>query len=93
VSKRNEALDLRVYNLAAWDAHKYHTRPNLEKLSAAMDKRAQESPTDEPKPKDYQLKPAAPTAAPPNPEPEKPAPVKPKPFVKRKPGGFVGGWR
>lgn len=88
-AKRNEALDLRVYNLAAWDAHKYHTRINLEKLAANMEKRATEAAPETPAPKEYQLKPAPPEQ---KPEPEKPQP-KPKSFVSRKPGGFVSSWR
>ncbi len=91
-SKRNEALDLRVYNMAAWDAHKYHTRPNLEKLSAAMEKRAAEARPDEPSAKEYQLRPAEPIPAPKQ-EPDKPPAPKAKAPAKRKPGGFVGGWR
>mgnify|MGYP003325282317 CR=1 FL=1 len=84
--KRNEALDLRVYNLAAWDAHKYHTRPNLEKLSADMAEKNSAPKPAEP-PKEYQLKA-------PEPQPEiqahKPAPVIPR---VRRGGGFVGGWK
>jgi phage terminase large subunit GpA-like protein len=41
--KRNEALDVRVYNLAAWAVHQYHKRPNLERLAAEMEKRGRES--------------------------------------------------
>lgn len=90
--KRNEALDIRVYNLAAWDAHKYHNRPNLEKLAAEMQANADKSkpaaPTTERRelPKEYQLKPPAvePTAP-----PEKP---KPRPFVPRTGGGFAN-WK
>lgn len=87
VSKRNEALDLRVYNLAAWDAHKYHTRPNLERLAAEMEQKQSDGRESEPVVvKDYELR-----------QPESPAPPRNEPpqrkFVVRKPSGFVNGWR
>lgn len=89
--KRNEALDLKVYSVAAWEVHKYHTRPNLEKLSAEMEARAKDEPQgDAPKAKDYVLRPppeAKPEIAPPKPKPAL------RPALPRRRGGFVGGWK
>ncbi len=90
--KRNEGLDLKVYSVAAWEIHKYHMRPNMEKLAAEMEARAaepREGGEQEKKPapaKEYQLKPHVE----PKPEQEKP---KPRAFVPRRKGGFVGGWK
>lgn len=91
-AKRNEALDIRVYNFAAWEAHKYHTRPNLEKLAEEME--ANGTKAQEPLPKEYQLKPSP--AAPPA-KPAPPAPTPQRPLVQNRPGsfgnGFAAGWR
>ena len=91
-AKRNEALDIRVYNFAAWEAHKYHTRPNLEKLAEEME--ANGTKAQEPLPKEYQLKPSP--AVPPA-KPAPPAPTPQRPLVPKRPGGFgngfAAGWR
>ncbi len=86
--KRNEALDLRVYNLAAWDAHKYHTRPNLEKLAA----RIQAGQEKQEAPKEYALNPEQdkPTEPPHESKPVAPKPA-PRPLVPRR-SSFVSKW-
>jgi phage terminase large subunit GpA-like protein len=94
--KRNEALDLRVYNLAAWDAHKYHVRPNLEKLARQMEARSAEAkPEAKTEAKVYELKPAPETkpeekAEPPKVEAKLQRPA--RPFVASRRGGFATRW-
>ena len=88
--KRNEGLDLKVYAVAAWEIHKYHTRPNLEKLSAEMEAKAKDNPESESPAKEYVLKPAKEIKT------EPATPTKPEPkraFVPRRSGGFVNGWK
>lgn len=82
--KRNEALDLKVYSVAAWEVHKYHTRPNLEKLAAQMDALAKEHKAEaeeKPRPAE-QPKPAL-----------QAQPAKARQPMPRPRGGFVNGWR
>lgn len=84
-SARNEALDLRVYFLAAVDILK----PNMKGIAANLGARKPETP-----PKDYILRPdseSEPQAPQPTPAP-KPAQSRPlKPF--KRGNGFVNGWR
>ena len=79
--RRNEALDLSVYNLAAWEIHKYHHRPNLERIAKELEKARED---------------ALAAREPAKPEPAKPPVVKPSPFAPRaRPprGGFATSWK
>ena len=85
--ERNEALDLRVYNLAAFDILK----PNMAKIRAAVIPREQVQVSET---VDYAIRPTPPPEPPPIPSPMRPrgiAPARPA----RNGGGFVGrgrGW-
>jgi phage terminase large subunit GpA-like protein len=92
-NRRNEALDIRVYILAALDILKPNLTSISKKLKASSKKEGEESTG----PKDYPLKEPAPGPAAEKSDeaPETKAALKTKkgkPFTPR-PGGFVGRWK
>jgi phage terminase large subunit GpA-like protein len=99
IRDRNEALDLRVYWLACLDILKPALTAIAKNQKGPRDHGTtgpRDHESQKPKPRDYELKPAADdgpvkeTQAP-EPKVEKPKPKPRKPF--RPGGGFVGGWK